>query len=171
MYDSYLKSENSVECILTRRNDDGRIQIGLSRQKRSPFISDENYDEHLYEAVAGMMENGENPEIAAIREVKEETGYNIEKEQLRHLIGPITISLATQENTTFYLCEIGNNQKKGEQSLDEQECIEQIRWFNIDEIDAQNLHAPLNTKYAILRAREYYAKEKKKTMDDVDCGR
>lgn len=118
-----------------------------------------------------MMEHGEDSETAAIREVKEETGYDIKREQLRHLMGPITISLATQENTTFYLCEIGNDQKKGKQSLDEQECIEQIRWFNIDEIDLETIHAPLNTKYAILMVREYYAKDRSKTITDGDSGR
>lgn len=155
-----MKSENSIECILTRKNDDGSIQIGLSRQKRSPFISDENYDEYLYESVAGMLEDGENAKVATVREVKEETGYDIKVEDLRYLMGPITISLATQENTTFYLCEIDATQKEGAQILDEQEYIEPIKWFDLDGINLEDLHSPLNTKYAILKAREYYNKQR-----------
>lgn len=162
-----MKSEDSIECILTRRNDDGSIQIGLSRQQRSPFISDENYDEYLYETVAGMLEKGENEKVAAVREVKEETGYDIKEEDLRYLMGPITISLATQENTTFYLCEIDATQKEGTQILDEQEYIEPIEWFNMDEINLEDLHSPLNTKYAILKAREYYNKQRTKDNKEI----
>ena len=155
-YNTYATSNNSVQCILTRKSTDGLIQIGLSKQQRSPFIEKENFDEYLYEVSAGMVEAGELFEDAAVREAREETGYEIKRENLKHLGGPIIISLATQELSDFYLCEISNEQQDGERKLDEQENIDSMEWFDLDKLDLEELHVPLPTKYAILRASQYY---------------
>ena len=156
LYDTYATSKDSVQCILTRKNKDGHIQIGLSKQQRSPFISDKNFDEYLYEVSAGMVENGEDFRESAVREAREETGYKINKENLKHLGGPIILSLATQELSDFYLCEIDLNELYGNQELDEQENIEHMQWFDLDKLDLENLHSPLPTKYAILKTIQYY---------------
>lgn len=167
-YDTYATSKNSVQCILTRKINDGQVQIGLSKQQRSPFIAEENFDEYLYEITAGMVEAGENYRHAAVRETKEETGYELKQEKLRHIGGPLIISLATQELSDFYLYEMDNNQQKGDQDLDAQENIEQMEWINLDDLDLEQLHSPLPTKYAILKTMQYYKELERKHNEIVE---
>lgn len=50
------------------RLPDGRF--AMVRQFRKPL------DQHMLEVVAGILEPGENPDYAARRELKEETGYD-----------------------------------------------------------------------------------------------
>jgi ADP-ribose pyrophosphatase len=51
--------------------DDGRVVF--VRQKRYPL------DSFLYELPAGKLEPGEPPELCAVRELREETGYSAER--------------------------------------------------------------------------------------------
>ena len=51
----------------------------LVRQFRVPVYAMGGGDGFLLEAVAGLIDEGETPEAAAIREAREETGYHIEK--------------------------------------------------------------------------------------------
>ena len=46
------------------------------------------------------------------------------------------------------------------------ENISKIEWFPIDEINLSKLHAPLPTKYAILKAKEYFCKAKGKIVSE-----
>ena len=155
-------SKNSVQCIMTRVID-GKICVGLSKQQRSPFIATENFDEYLYEIVAGMVEPGESYEEAAKREAIEETGIDIDKQKLSYL-GTQLLSTATQEESAFYLCEVSDKSNYGKQNLDSDENISKIEWFPIDDINLSKLHAPLPTKFAILKAREYFCKAKEKKV-------
>lgn len=155
-YDTYATSKNSIQCILTRRNKNGQTQIGLSKQQRSPFIAKDNFDEYLYEGAGGMLETGEEFKSAAVREAREETGYDVREENLKHLAGPLTISLATQETTDFYLCEIDNRQQNLGLNLDEQENIGEMEWLDLEKINIEDLHSPLVTKYVIFMTAQYY---------------
>ena len=159
-------SKNSVQCIMTRKID-GKIYVGLSKQQRSPFIATKNFDEYLYEIAAGMVEPGESYEEAAKRETIEETGIDIEKQKLTY-IGTQLLSTVTQEESAFYICEVSENSNYGEQNLDSDENISQIEWVPADEINLEKLNAPLPTKYAILKAREYFSKEKERTVLQKD---
>lgn len=174
-YDTYATSKNSIQCILTRKNRNGKIQIGLSKQQRSPFIAKDNFDEYLYEGAGGMLETGEGFKTAAARETREETGYDIKEKDLKCLSNPLIISLATQETSAYYLCELNNEVQKRNLILDEQENIGEIEWFDLEKIDLEDLHAPLGTKYIILRTIQYYREieieNKKKKIDDVNLGR
>ena len=158
-------SKNSVQCVMTRVID-GKICVGLSKQQRSPFIATENFDEYLYEVAAGMVEPGESYEEAAKREAIEETGIDIAEQNLTY-IGTQLLSTATQEESAFYICEVSEKSNYGKQNLDSDENISQIEWVSIDEIDLEKLHAPLPTKYAILKAREYFSREKEKSVSQL----
>ena len=77
------------------------------------------------------------------------------------------LSTATQEESAFYICEVSEKSNYGKQNLDSDENISQIEWVSIDEIDLEKLHAPLPTKYAILKAREYFSREKEKSVSQL----
>lgn len=163
----YGTSKNSVECLVTKK-DGKRIKIGLSKQQRSPHINREGVSEYFYEEVGGMLEPTEDYETALKREVPEETGIQVKNGKIVHLSNPIILSKGTQECSAFYLYEMADNDVQGEKKLDQQECIENIEWFYLDEIDLEKLHAPLPTKYAILKAREYYKELEKIKSESFD---
>jgi len=154
-------SKNSVECLLVKVVD-GKKMIGLSKQQRSPFIERKGVDEFFYEEVGGMIEDGEDYEEALRREVVEETGIQMSSGKLTQLTGLMMIGKGTQEASIFYLYEMDGSEIDGDQSQDEQESIEKIEWFDLDQIDLNTFHAPLPTKYAVLLAREYFERAEKK---------
>jgi len=109
-----------------------------------------------------MIEDGEDYEEALRREVVEETGIQMSSAKLTQLTGLMMIGKGTQEASIFYLYEMDGSEIDGDQSQDEQESIEKIEWFDLDQIDLNTFHAPLPTKYAVLLAREYFERAEKK---------
>lgn len=156
-------SRNSVECLITKR-ENKKIKIGLSRQQRSPFIAREGISEFFYEEVGGMVEEGESYEDALKREVPEETGIPIKNGKLHKMSNPIMLGKGTQESSVFYIYEMSGNEKPIGQSLDTEESIEDMEWFDLDKIDLNKLHAPIPTKYAITLAREHFERNR----DDIE---
>lgn len=156
-------SRNSVECLITKR-ENKKVKIGLSRQQRSPFIAREGISEFFYEEVGGMVEEGESYEEALRREVPEETGIPIKNGKLHKMSNPIMLGKGTQESSVFYIYEMSGDEKHIGQSLDSEESIEDMEWFDLDEIDLNKLHAPIPTKYAITLAREHFERNR----DDIE---
>lgn len=70
---SYTRMKESVAIIPV---DEERQMVGLVYQYRHSI------DQWVYEAVAGAIEEEETPEEAAIRELKEETGFIVEPENV-----------------------------------------------------------------------------------------
>ena len=58
-----------VDCYVYRRTDDGIIFLLMKRNLNKIY-------EHLWQGVAGKIEEGETSSEAAIRELKEETGLS-----------------------------------------------------------------------------------------------
>jgi 8-oxo-dGTP diphosphatase len=79
----------------------------------------------LWNNSGGHKEEGESVEEAVIREVKEETGYDIE---LGKLIGTYTYKSGEGKKYVYEARIIG-----GKLELPEDE-IEEVRWFSVDEV-------------------------------------
>ena len=58
-----------VDCYIYRRTDDGILFLLMKRNLNKIY-------EHLWQGVAGKIEEGETSSEAAIRELKEETGLS-----------------------------------------------------------------------------------------------
>ena len=58
-----------VDCYVYRRTDDGILFLLMKRNLNKIY-------EHLWQGVAGKIEEGETSSAAAIRELKEETGLS-----------------------------------------------------------------------------------------------
>ena len=63
------KKVRVVDCYIYRRTDDGILFLLMKRNLNKIY-------EHLWQGVAGKIEEGETSSEAAIRELKEETGLS-----------------------------------------------------------------------------------------------
>ena len=161
----YGTSKNSSNCLVIKKCN-GKIMIGLSKQQRSPFVEREGMDEYFYEFVGGMVEDGESFEETARRETLEETGVDIQHMKLIHIEEPTLASKAAEEYGDFYLCEITEQTKINSLTLDEQEDIDRLEWFDLYETDFGKMRIPLGTKYIIQKAREYYQVQRQRSMEE-----
>lgn len=85
------------------------------------------YGKEIYEIPAGKMDEGEQPDIAAQRELKEETGY---KAEVKHLLDIYPTPGYTDEVIHIYIAE--NGEYVGEK-LDEGEFLN-CQFFAIDDV-------------------------------------
>lgn len=69
---------NAVTALLYNRE---KKTVLLIKQFRLPTFVNGNPDGSLLETCAGLLEENERPEDAMIREIKEETGYEVESVQ------------------------------------------------------------------------------------------
>lgn len=96
-------------------------KIALVRQYR--YL----YGKEIYEIPAGKMDSGEQPDIAAQRELKEETGY---KAEVKHLLDIYPTPGYTDEIIHIYLAQGG--EYVGEK-LDEGEFLN-CQFFTVEEV-------------------------------------
>ena len=96
-------------------------EVVLVRQYRRPV------DGELWELPAGMIDPGEEPLVAAARELREETGYTAQR--LRYLWAAYSTPGVCQELLRFFVAE---GLRGGEQSQDDCEDIE-VRAWSLDE--------------------------------------
>ena len=164
----YGMSKNSIQCVL-RRVHNGKVQVGLMPQHRSPFITKEKIDEVFIETPAGMIEeidynNTDSDNIAgknaAIREVREEAKIDISPDWLESLSQDLLLSQGTAEFSKFYMVKLPENYKTlEEENQDEQEAIGKIIWYDLDTLDIDKLHAPMPTKIALLMTKNQLQRE------------
>ncbi|MBV9648022.1 MAG: NUDIX hydrolase [Candidatus Eremiobacteraeota bacterium] len=96
-------------------------KIVLVRQRRHAV------DRDLWEVPAGKLEGGEDPMAAALRELREETGYRART--LRYLWGTYTTPGFSNELLRFYVAE---GLQEGEASPEPSESFE-LRIFSVNE--------------------------------------
>lgn len=110
------KVRNAVRCFLIKDN-----KVVVTKYKKG------NRKEGYYEIPGGKIENGENAEQTAVREMKEETGIDIEINDLKHK-GVITVEYPDR---IFILDTFIAGKFKGEPKDFEENSSE---WIEIDEL-------------------------------------
>lgn len=150
----YVTSKNSVQCILSKFENE-EIKVGLSRQQRSPFIAIKCVDEYFYENPAGLVEDGEQFDVAAKREALEETGIQING-KMHKLSNKLLFNYGTEEMTEIYLAELKKKYVQTKKKLDEQESISDLEWYDLKNMDIDKLHSPIATKLSLIMSRKFY---------------
>lgn len=110
-------------AVITRRRSDGKFVF--IHQFRKPL------DRVCFEVMAGNIEPGEDPQVAAIRELKEETGY---KALSIKLLSPLYPSIGyCDERIDIFYAEV---EEQGETDFDQDEVIETVH-LSEEEMDAK----------------------------------
>jgi nudix-type nucleoside diphosphatase (YffH/AdpP family) len=125
---------DSVAVLLFNRD---KRAVALVEQFKAPALVARRRDDPttmdgwLMETLAGMIDDGETPEAAAIRETLEETGYRIRTPEL---IGRFFVSPGgTSERVFLYLAEVGDADRVGEGGGIDDEDIKVLE-FGLDEL-------------------------------------
>ncbi len=113
--------EHSGGAIMLAVNSEGKILV--EKQYRKALEAD------FVELPAGKADPGEAPEVTASRELEEETGYIAR--DVRHLVSFYPTCGYSNEHLHIYICK---DLVKGQQHLDEDECID-LAWYDADEIN------------------------------------
>jgi ADP-ribose pyrophosphatase len=96
-------------------------KVVLIKQYRFPI------EKEIWELPAGKLNKGEGFEVAAKRELKEETGYTAEKlEKVREFY------MAPGYSTEYMAIFRATSLKQGEQALDNNEIINQVQVFSLE---------------------------------------
>ena len=104
----YLSSNGAVALLYNRENN----SVVLTRQFRIPTYLNNNATGMLLEACAGIVEEGEDPSDAMMREIEEETGYKVKsvKKVFEMYMTPGSVS----EMLFFFIAEYTPQQKVSE---------------------------------------------------------
>lgn len=126
---TYLDKNNEPHqwSYVSRKKSDGVVtMICRSRYNRYLFIIQPRVpvNKKVLEFPAGLIDKGETPEQAALRELREETGY----EGMIKSVGPAVPKSAGLSDETHYVVELYINEKfRSEQDLEPSEEIE-VLW-------------------------------------------
>jgi len=133
-----FKSPKATVGAILYHPDKGKEFILLTRRNIEPFYN-------LWCFPGGHVEEYENLEKAVIREINEETGYNIKPEYL-HYFEELFPEKSVHNVVIFYTA-VAN----GKMVMDEKE-VKEIKWFSVDEA----IH--LNLAFNHNEVLEYYRK-------------
>lgn len=100
----YLDGPDGVAVLLYTFDQNG-LSVLLPRQERLPLLSKQD-SAWIYELPAGIIDPEETPEQAAVREVHEETGLTISKNNLRRIGRFATSPGRTNEFITLFMCRV-----------------------------------------------------------------
>lgn len=125
-----LRIKVGVGVMILRNN-----KVLLGKRHEDPSKADsELHGEGSWTMPGGGMDFGEDPEITACREVEEETGVIVEKNNLRLISVGNDKASDAHFITLGFLCE----QSQGEPKVKEPDEITEWSWFSLD-----NLPSPL----------------------------
>lgn len=128
-----------------------RDEYLLVRQVRTAMVR--HGEPWLLEIVAGMIDPGENPEQAAVREVEEEVGY--QPQALKPLGSMYGSPGGLAERVWLYLAEVSEAERTGEGGGLEDEDIELV-WLKPEEVRrmvAQDELRDAKSQIAILKSQ------------------
>jgi ADP-ribose pyrophosphatase len=128
-------------------DDDGYVY--MVRQYRIP------YDEIMLEVPAGKLDKGENPDVAACRELREETGLVADKIVFMGNFYP-SVGFC-DENLRMYIA-TGLNQGEADPDDDEFVEVEKIHIDTLADMIMDNKIRDGKTIASVLKAREYLKK-------------
>lgn len=113
-------------------DDDGRVLLG----RRA--------DTGQWTLITGMIEPGEEPAPAIVREVEEETGVSVEVEHLVSVdvVGPVIFP--NQDVCRFLSLVFRCRYVSGEARVNDDESMD-VQWFSLDDLPPLN---PLHRKHA-----------------------
>ncbi len=115
----YVDTKPTSSVIIT---DNGRVLLG----KRAIQPSKGKWD-----VIGGFLNFGEHPEVGALREAKEETGYDV---QIERMLGIFMDTYETTGAATLNICYvakiIGGTPKPGDD-------IEELHWFSPADIPSE----------------------------------
>lgn len=113
-------------------DDDGRVLLG----RRA--------DTGKWTLITGIVDPGEHPAQAIVREVQEETGVTVEVEHLVSIdvVGPMTFP--NQDVCRFLSLVFRCRYVAGKARVNDDESMD-VRWFSLDELPELN---PLHRKHA-----------------------
>lgn len=138
---------------------DAVIILAITNENKILFVKGyrEIIEKEEIELPAGIIEEGETPEEAAIRELEEETGYRAHKiEFLRHIYSSCGII-----NEKLYIF-FASNLEKTKQKLDEDEFLEVIEYTEEEAkklldnniVDSASANVGLMTYFLYLKNRK-----------------
>ena len=148
-----VDSPDWVNIIAEVKNDEGKDCFLMVRQFRH------GTGDISLEFPAGMVDPGEEPLHAAIRELKEETGYRASK---MTLIGTAAPNCAFMNNTNYTYYAEGLEKVSG-QNLDDNEAIEVVL-VPVDEAEQGFGHGEMVNAICIL-SHYFYLRMKKNALN------
>jgi GDP-mannose pyrophosphatase NudK len=135
--------------------DEARQQFLLVRQFRLPTLLNGSEDGYLLETCAGLIDEGETPEQAAVREVQEETGYRVDDPV--KIGGVYSSAGGITEFVHLFIANYnsGSNQDKGGGKEGEGEDIEVVE-ISFNEARAKLKNGVVNDAKTMLLLQHYF---------------
>jgi ADP-ribose pyrophosphatase len=156
VYDGYFKMyeltvEQDGHTFKREQFDRGTAVAALVHDtEKDSFILTKQFrigsESELIEIVAGMIDDGEAPEISIRREIEEEIGYHVD--QLEHLYTFYSSPGGTTEKVLLYFAEVSKQHADGGGKADEHEKIEIVEltaneFLKLDTPDAKTIISQL----------------------------
>lgn len=126
------------DAVAVLTYDSVRKKIIFVRQFRFPMYLVEPKNAWILEAVAGTIDDDGHPEVTAIREVEEEIGYVISREQLQYLTTCSPSPGGLTERIHLYLADLSQTEQKHKGGGLEEEA-EDIEVLEVDYEEAFSL--------------------------------
>ena len=109
-YTRFKLTRPDASAVLVYNKDEDSVV--LVKQYRYPVIG--KVDGDILEAVAGKVDKGEDPKTAAIREVKEEIGYDINEDEVQYKGSYFPSPGYSSEIIHLYVIRVRNEDKTSE---------------------------------------------------------